>query len=66
MPKNVCFYVCDRAGSDISQKDQNLNKTGKNEHESGTSQKVVAGFQSSQRKAQNIHRMPQSLTKLQD
>ena len=36
MPKNVCFYVCERAGTDISLKDEKQSETSKNEHESRT------------------------------
>jgi hypothetical protein len=42
LPKKVCFCDCECAGTDISQKDEKQTKTGKNEHESGTSQKVKA------------------------
>jgi hypothetical protein len=38
MPKNCMFYVCEYAGSDITQKDEKQAKTRQNEHESGTSQ----------------------------
>lgn len=42
----MCFYNCECAGTDISQKDEKQTKTGKNEHESGMSadrsKKVIA------------------------
>ena len=45
MPKKYVFYVCERAGTDLSQKDEKSSKYQKNGHESEKRSKSQAGNQ---------------------
>jgi hypothetical protein len=52
MPKKYVFLCCERAGTDITQKDEKQAKTRQNEHESGTYADIVRISPSSLRSCQ--------------
>ena len=65
MPKILCFCVCDRAGTDISETGINQAKNDKNEHEIGKHVKSQSRGSKLPFMSSNCQNIPYGITKCQ-